>query len=182
MPTLKIRHTHTRRFDASPAQLATLIDQAWTRGPRDAFPHDRIRPWRKDPPGAQGWVAGASRFGHGPFAFLVERWDGQVLRAKIETPGFTGWHGFELRADGAGTVLIHDLQADVSLVPWLVWRAAIGQAHDWAVESLFDRLEHILREGHAPPATARPLPTRSRLIIRGLSRKRARPATAATAM
>src|SRR5829696_4751878 len=121
----QIRHTHIRRFAVPAARLVALIEAMWSGGPLDTFPVDHIRPVRTDPPGAAGWVAGASRFGHGPFRFLVERWDGEVFRARILTPGFDGWHGFELRADGDGTIVVHDLDAQVVWPKWLVWRAAI---------------------------------------------------------
>lgn len=148
-----IHNVHVRRFDASPDRVAALIGHTWSGGSLDAFPHDWIRPVRTDPPGADGFVAGQSRFGHGPFRFTVERWDGRVFVARIDGGVADGTHGFELTDDAGGTLVTHTLAARFALRPWLVWRAVTGRVHDWAVESMFDRLDVALRRGMVPSRT-----------------------------
>jgi hypothetical protein len=47
---------------------------------------------------------------------------------------------------------------------------AIEPIHDWAVEALFDRLEHALRTGAVPERTERPM-SRMAAVALGLARR-----------
>jgi hypothetical protein len=149
-----IRHVHVRRFHAPLAEVVALVDSSWSGGPLDAVPR-ALGGWRRTPAGAQGFAAG-TRFGHGPFSFLVEHWDGRRLRARIETAGFRGGHGFEVHSEGDQVVVTHDLDAQGALPAWLVWQLFIARGHDWAVESLFDRMHVLLSDGGSSRARSRP--------------------------
>ncbi|MDB4975997.1 MAG: hypothetical protein JWN48_4338 [Myxococcaceae bacterium] len=116
-------------------------------------------------------MAVGTRFGHGPFSFHVEHWDGRTLRARIETPGYRGQHGFTLRAEAGHVIVTHELDAQLALSRWLLWQLFIARRHDWAVEALFDRMEALLRERptaehseRAPPLALRAFVSVRRLI------------------
>lgn len=163
-----IRHVHTRRIAAPLSEVVQAIDSLWSHGKRDALPRE-LSGWRRTPPGADGLAVG-TRFGHGPFSFEVEHWDGQTLRARIETAGFQGHHGFELRSEGERVVVTHDLDAQLTPLRWLVWQLFIASGHDWAVEAMFDRMQTMLGE----PASARqtaPVGMRAFAAIRKLVRR-----------
>ena len=114
--------------------------------------------------------------GHGPLRFRLRSWDGYVWRVDV-VDSLTGWHGFDLAADGDGCLVTHTLELAGSLSSRVAWMA-IETIH-WAVEAMFDRLEHALATGVVPARTERPM---SRMAAFGLSvarRQRNRPATAA---
>jgi len=173
-----IRHVHERRFQAPLAEVVAIVDSMWSGGPLDALPR-ALGGWRRTPPGAQGFAAG-TRFGHGPFSFLVEHWDGHTLRARVETVGFRGCHGFVLQREGDHVLVTHDLDAEGTLGAWMVWQLFIARGHDWAVEALFDRMHVLLSDGGAERASSRPplgmrvfAATRRLLRSAGLAGKRA---------
>jgi hypothetical protein len=169
----RIRHVHSRSFAADADRVASVVERMWSGTERDAFPWDFIRPTRSDPPGARGFVPGASTFGHGPFRFTLEQWDGRVFRARVDTPGFEGSHGFVLEPTASGCRVTHDLDAQVAFAPWAVWKAVVGSAHDWAVEAIFDRMAAVLETGRAPTRTAR-LPPSTLRLSKATSRLRRR--------
>jgi hypothetical protein len=171
-----IRHIHQRDFAVPGSRIRPLVGALWSATPLDAFPWDCVRTFRRDPVGAGSFVERQSHFGHGPFRFVVDKWDDAQLRAIIETPGIRGFHAFELHPLGEGTRLIHRLEAEVELRMWFVWRLAIGAAHDWAVEATFDRLQYILDEGHCPARTMRRAPAAMRLIAAARRLRKASPA------
>jgi hypothetical protein len=143
----EIRHVHTRRIAAPLSEVVAAVDALWSRTKRDALPR-QLSGWRRTPAGAQGLAVG-TRFGHGPFSFQVEQWDGQTLRARIDTAGFHGQHGFHLRSEDDHVVITHELDAQLTPVRWLLWQLFIASGHDWAVEAMFDRMQALL--GAAAP-------------------------------
>lgn len=162
-----IQHVHVRRFLAPQAEVVALIDALWSRTSRDALPRE-LGGWRRTPAGTQGFVTG-TRFGHGPFSFQVEQWDGETLSARIETAGFRGHHGFTLRREGEAVVVTHRLDAQVELVRWLAWQLFIARGHDWAVQALFDRMHVLLGDRPAALALAPPLGMRAFVAARRLA-------------
>jgi len=142
-----IRHVHERRFAAPLAEVIAAVDALWSGTSGDALPR-ALRGWRKNPAGLRGLAVG-TRFGHGPFSFEVEQWDGETLRARIETTGFRGHHGFKLRCEGSEVVVSHDLDAHVTLVRWLFWQLFLASGHDWAVASMLDRMRGLLGDERA---------------------------------
>jgi hypothetical protein len=157
-----IRNVHTRRVAAPIEQVRPWIEACWTGGDRDCFPRDVIRTWRKNPPGVDpvALIPGETMIGHGPFRFRVRSWDGAAWRVDVIGRPH-GWHGFDLapdpRPDGNGCRVTHTLELEATLSARLRWMA-IESVHDWAVEALFDRLEHALRTGEVPTRTERPMP------------------------
>jgi hypothetical protein len=152
-----IRNVHVRRVSAPVERVAPWIESCWSGGDRDCFPRDVIRTWRKNALGVDpiALIPGETLIGHGPFRFRLRAWDGVVWRADvIGRP--VGWHGFDLGADGDGCRVTHTLELESSLAARLHWMA-IQPIHDWAVESLFDRLDHALRTGVVPERTERPM-------------------------
>src|SRR4051794_2737259 len=131
---LPIRHVHERSFLATLPSVVHAIDALWSGSPEDALPGEVLRPFRHSPAGSRGFAVG-TRFGHGPFRFEVEHWDGQLLRARIHAAGFRGQHGFALRVQGDRVSVTHELDAHATLPHWLVWKLLVGAGHDWAVET-----------------------------------------------
>jgi hypothetical protein len=149
-----IRHTHVRSFVAPLPEVVAAIDALWSGGPLDAVPA-ALHGWRKSPRGAQGFAVG-TRFGHGPFSFFVDQWDGRTLRARIETAGFRGYHGFAIAHEAERVVVTHDLDAKLTLPNWTAWQLFIAHGHDWAVEAVFDRMHELLRDGQAARVSRQP--------------------------
>ena len=152
-----IRNVHERRVAAPVERVAPWIEACWSGGERDCFPCDRIPSWRKNPPGATplALVPGETLLGHGPFRFRLRAWDGARWRVDV-VGGPVGWHGFDLEPDGDGCRVTHTLELESSTTGRARW-TAIEPVHDWAVEALFDRLEHALRTGVVPARTDRPM-------------------------
>src|SRR5437870_11855064 len=100
-------NVHSRSFPSPPQALRAHLEHAWSGTERDVFPRDVIRSWRKNPPGRDplALVPGVTEMGHGPFRFLLERWDGSVWRVHFEAAGMSGRHGFDLEAEAAGAPL-----------------------------------------------------------------------------
>lgn len=174
-----MKNVHHRRFDASPEHIAPWIARAWSGTDDDVFPRDHIRTWRRNPPGTadEALVPGRTHLGHGPFTFVLDRWDGTTWRVRFHTRGLDGWHGFDLRPEdgGGGTLITHTIEARTTPLQWLWWKLVIQPLHDWAVEALFDRLDAALRDGRVPTRTTRPLRGRTRWLMTALQRPRATP-------
>jgi len=172
-----IRNVHARRVAAPIERVRPWIEACWSGGDRDCFPRDVIANWRKNPPGANplALIPGETLIGHGPFRFRLRAWDGTSWRVDV-IGGLVGWHGFDLRPDGDDCLVTHTLELGSTLSTRLRWMA-IEPIHDWAVEALFDRLEHALRTGGVPERSERPMSRRAAFAL-GLAR-RARPRRAA---
>jgi len=156
-----IRHLLERWIPGEPARVRAALDDTWTGGAKDAFPSDHIRPWRRPAAAADASrMTPGTRFGHGPFAFVVDHADEHGLRVRITTPGYDGWHAFVLRADTrdgiAGTHISHELVANMPWAQWAAWTAVTGDLHDWAVEATLLRLEQIATTGRAEPSPTPP--------------------------
>jgi hypothetical protein len=184
-----MENVHRRLLAAPPLAIHSWLLDAWSAGPRDIFPRDVIRNWRRNPaslePGA--FVPGVTRIGHGPFAFTLR----EVSAGGwwVDVDGRPGWeHGFTLGAAPGGTLVTHRLRGPLRGGMALAWPLVIGPLHDWVVEAMFDRLEVALATGSVPATTVRPMSLRVRLLFRLLSwwlprrrRHRARVATRAGA-
>ncbi len=174
-----MKNIHRREMTATPEQIRPWIEAGFTATARDPFPRDVIRNWRKNPPGADplAWIPEVTRVGHGPFTFRFESWDGARWRVRVETPGYEGWHGFDLQETPGGCRLTHTLELRLSAPRQLLWTLCFAAVHDWAVEATFDRLEEALRTGAMPTVTTRPLPwlaARGMALTRGLAQLRSR--------
>ncbi|HTE56521.1 MAG TPA: hypothetical protein VK698_36965 [Kofleriaceae bacterium] len=165
-----IRNVHVRRLAAPIERVVPWIESCWTGGDRDCFPRDVIPNWRKNPHGADplALIPGETLVGHGPFRFRLRVWDGRVWRVDVVGGGLVGWHGFDLEPDGDGCRVTHTLELEGTISARLSWMTLVP-IHDWAVEAMFDRLEHALRTGVAPRRTERPMPRMAALSL-GLAR------------
>jgi hypothetical protein len=161
-----MRNVHVRRVAAPIERVRPWIESCWSGGERDCFPRDAISDWRRNPPGADpsALIPGQTMVGHGPFRFRLRAWDGQTWRVDL-VGGMAGWHGFDLLPDGDGCRVTHTLELESSLSARLGWMV-IEPIHDWAVEAMFDRLEHALATGAVPARTRRPM---SRAVALGLA-------------
>jgi hypothetical protein len=146
-----MKNVHQRLLDHPIEAVRPWIALAWSGTDRDVFPRDRIPTWRKNPERSQGseLVPDVTRLGHGPFVFTLRQWDGS--RWRVDFGGGRGWHGFDLEELGGQTRITHTLSADVGVA----FRLLVLPIHDWAVESMFDRLEVALATGAVPARTER---------------------------
>jgi hypothetical protein len=167
-----MKNIHTRHFSASIEQVRVWIEACWTGGDRDCFPHDVIRSWRRNPDGVDpaALVPGETLLGHGSFRFRLRAWDGVTWRADV-VDGMTGWIGFDLAPEGDGCRVTQTVSLELSVSSWLLW-TSIVPLHDWAVEAIFDRMEHALRTGAAPAQTERPMPVVAAIAMRLVRRRR----------
>lgn len=168
-----MRNVHVRRIAAPVERVRPWIEACWSGGAGDCFPRDVIASWRKNPPGADplALIPGETLIGHGPFRFRLRVWDGLVWRVDL-VGSLAGWHGFDLEPDGDACRLTHTLELESTLSARLRFMA-IEPIHDWAVEAMFDRLEHALRTGAVPERTERPM-SRVAALALGLARAGAR--------
>lgn len=157
-----MKNVHQRVLSHSIEAVRPLIALAWSGTDGDIFPRDVIPTWRENPPGIAGLVPGVTRLGHGPFRFRLTEWDGTRWRVELERGA--GFHGFDLAAEGRTTRITHTLDVAAGLF----FRAVVVPIHDWAVESMFDRLEAALATGVVPARTARPMGLRARAAFRGM--------------
>jgi hypothetical protein len=146
-----MRNLHTRIIQHPVEAVRPWIAQAWSGTKNDIFPRDVFPSWRSNPDGTDTLIPGVTKLGHGPFVFTLRWWDGIRWRADLDSNA--GYHAFHLQQQGKKTRLIHSLDAQLSLAA----RLAIVPLHDWAVESMFDRLEHALEYGTVPMTTTRPM-------------------------
>ena len=157
-----MKNTHQRLVDHPIEDVRSWIARAWSGTEEDVFPRDRIPTWRKNPPGVAPaeLVPGGTRLGHGAFAFTLTEWDG--VRWRVELEGGHAWHGFQLEPRGDRTLITHTLEGDLGVG----FRLFVVPVHDWAVESLFDRLEIALATGKAPQTSERPMGIRASAAFR----------------
>jgi hypothetical protein len=169
-----MNNVHTRVLRASIEQVRPWIDAAWTGTDRDPFPRDVVKNWRKNPPGTDplALVPGRTRIGHGPFAFRIESWDGERWRVSVETHGYQGWHGFDLRTTPDGCEITHRLEVQLSGSARVLWPLCFAPIHDWCVEAIFDRIEEAIQSGHMPSVTNRAVPWTASVAFRALRRSR----------
>jgi hypothetical protein len=161
-----IRHTHSLLIDAPSETVRRALDALWSGASDDPLPR-ALRAWRKLPAGESVFCSG-TEFGHGPFRFLVEQCDAQVIRTRILTRGYAGFHGFELHPEGSRTRLVHDLVASASLPHWLSWKLLIGPGHDWAVSTCLARVAALTSDPRQP---APQLPTPWQLDVFARARR-----------
>jgi hypothetical protein len=157
---------HKRLFDHRIEQVRPWISLAWSGTKHDIFPRDVIPSWRANIDGSDGLVPEKTKLGHGNFVFTLRWWDGVRWRADLDSNA--GWHGLYIQAQGAKTRVIHTLDASLSLAT----RLSVIPIHDWAIEAMFDRLEHALEHGTVPAVTSRPM---SFLARRLFDAQKARP-------
>jgi len=155
-----MRNVHSRLLNHPIEEVRPWIERAWSGTDEDVFPRDYIRSWRKNPEGtpASALVEGVTKLGHGPFRFRLTQWDGNSWR--VELADGSGWHGFRLESEGQKTRITHELE--VHRKP--LFRFFILPIHDWAVESIFDRLEAALATGKVPARTTRPMSSVTRAL------------------
>lgn len=157
-----MKNVHSRVFQASIDAVRPWIEASWSGTDRDIFPRDLIPTWRKNPAGVDpgALVPGQTLVGHGPFRFRVREWNGARWRVDI-VGGAPGWHGFDLEEQDGRCKVTHTLVVELSGAKRITMPFTIEPVHDWAVESIFDRLEEALRTGRVPERTARPMPLRA---------------------
>jgi len=82
---------------------------------------------------------------------LLEHERGRSRRYRITGPdGFTGWHGWDVRANGA-TVLRHVVEAECRGLARLGWPLVIQPIHNALHEDVLDRAEAAV--GGSPRGT-----------------------------
>jgi hypothetical protein len=128
---MKVRNVHERDLPASAAEAGALVD-------------DPARMW------PNGWPPlseeGLGFLRHEPMEY--ERGDHRLFR--ITGPnGFTGWHGWELKANGE-TVLRHVVEAECRGWARLGWPLVIRPIHDALHEDVLDRAEVALGGSPGP--------------------------------
>jgi hypothetical protein len=163
-----MKNVHRREMAASIEQVRPWLEAGFSATERDAFPRDVIGNWRENPRDTDplALIPEVTRMGHGPFSFRFVSWDGARWRVRVETPGFPGWHGFDLEAVPGGCWVTHTLELRLSAPRQLLWTVCFAAIHDWAVEAALDRMEEALRTGTMPAVTTRPLPW---LAARGMA-------------
>jgi hypothetical protein len=179
-----MHNVHVRRVAASIDRVRPWIEACWSATDRDCFPRDVIPNWRMNPPGVDplALVPGVTLLGHGPFRFRLRAWDGHVWRVDV-LGRLVGWHGFDLVPNGDRCLVTHTLELETTLPARVTWMA-IEPIHDWAVEAMFDRLEHAVRTGVVPARTERPMSTMASLALalaRARHPRRSRSATTVSA-
>ncbi|MCA9667194.1 MAG: hypothetical protein KC503_16460 [Myxococcales bacterium] len=147
---MHVHNEHERVLPAPPEAVRPWIERLWTGGEQDAFPRDRFVTWRHE----QG---DETTLGHATLRFRLRRWDGSRWEAEVLSRQFEGWHGFDVERCGDGTRIRHTLEGDARGAMRWRWSLAIRGMHDWAVESLFDRLQEAVATGEVPDASARPM-------------------------
>ena len=137
---MHIVNVHERRIAADAALVGAVVDTLATNDDR-LWPRDRWPRMRLDRPLGVG-AAG----GHGPVAYrCVDYVPGQRAIFEFEpkrwSRGIRGRHRFDVIADGASTILRHEIDARTSLGAALRWAFIIRPLHDALVEDALDRGE-----------------------------------------
>ncbi len=129
---MKVRSVHERTLTASPAEVGALLDDPDRMWPRDRWP-------------ALG-PEGIGFLRHVP----LDHQPGGPRRFRITGPsGFTGWHGWEVAANGA-TMLRHVVEAECRGWARLAWPLVIRPIHNAMHEDVLDRAEAVLGSGRPP--------------------------------
>ena len=157
-----MKNVHAREMRAPMEQLRPWIEAAWSGTPRDPFPRDILKSWRKNPPDADphALIPDVTRVGHGFFSFRFQSWDGERWRVRFESDAARGWHGFDLQTSPLGSRVTHTIEATQSVRGALFWHVFVAPIHDWFLEALFDRIEEALQTGEMPAVTRRRIPWR----------------------
>jgi len=155
-----MRNVHAREMDGPIDLVRPWIEASWTGTPRDPFPRDVLKSWRKNPPDVDplALIPNVTRIGHGTFSFRFESWNGERWRVRVENKDFQGWHGFDLQATPIGCRVTHTLELTLSTKGGVLWRAFMAPIHDWCVEAILDRIEEAVRTGEMPTVTRRKMP------------------------
>ena len=157
-----MKNVHVREMRAPIERVRPWIEASWTGTPRDPFPRDILKSWRKNLPGADplALIPDVTRVGHGFFSFRFQSWDGERWRVRIESADVRGWHGFDLQTSPLGCRVTHTIEATPSLRGAVLWHGFVAPIHDWFLEAMFDRIEEALRTGEMPDVTRRRMPWR----------------------
>ncbi len=141
---MTVRNVHERKFSASDP-VGALIDSL--ASPADAlWPVDAWPPMRFDRPLQTGAVGG-----HGPIRYIVEAYQpGSSITFRFSAPqGFNGWHGYELLASGADTIVLrHVLEMTTSGLATLSWPVIYRPLHDALIEDSLAKAQASM--GHKP--------------------------------
>lgn len=159
-----VRAAHSRFLPYSPEVVRPWLDHAWTGTSSDLFPVDFLPTRRLNPDGSNNLVQGVTILGHGALPFVFERADPRAWT--VRTP-FDGRHGFTLATEEGGCRITHTIELEPPFYMTALWYAFIARGHDWAILSIFDRIEAALRTGTIPTQTTRP-PPRQAVIARFL--------------
>lgn len=146
---MKIINIHTRRINASVAQLTPLLR---TLGSTDdlVWPHEDWPRMQLDRPLQAGAIGG-----HGPIRYRVSICE-PTQRLRFEfMRGSMGFHEVTLRNEGTHCLLTHTINTRPTLKFFIAWHLSIRFMHDALIEDLFDKLQ----------AQFEPLPQRSRWNI-----------------
>ena len=82
---------------------------------------------------------------HGPIHAVLDAAEPErSIVWRILTEGFDGTHGFDLRVEGRNVVVRHRMAATVSDDGRKLW-ARIEDAHERAINGIFDKLTRVLR-------------------------------------
>ena len=154
-----MKNVHVREMRAPIERVRPWIEASWTGTPRDPFPRDILKSWRKNPPGADplALIPDVTRVGHGFFSFRFQSWDGERWRVRIDSDDVRGWHGFDLQASPLGCRVTHTIEATPSLRGAVLWHGFVG-----------------LRTGEMPAVTRRRMPWRVATLFAILRRLRRR--------
>jgi hypothetical protein len=168
---MRVDNVHGRVLSAPVESVRPWLDWMWSGEENDVFPRDWLLPWREGCAGGApaAWSAG-TKFGHARVRFRLRGWDGVHWEADVLGRQFRGEHAFTLEPDGARTRITHRLSGTVHRSMRIAWLLAVRPVHDWAIEAMFDRLEHALAVGSPPQVTPSPMGAHARLAYEILDR------------
>ena len=151
---MRVLNVHQRALPITPQQAAILIDSL-------ASDHDELWPKEQWPPmKLELPLKVGSAGGHGPIAYVVERYEpGRRIAFRFTAPrGFHGQHELELEARGEdGATLRHTLRMRTHGLAILSWPIVYRPLHDALIEDALSRAEAFA--GHPAPS-----PTWSRWV------------------
>jgi hypothetical protein len=146
---VRFHSKHERVIQATAEAVGGLIDSLSSRD-------DKLWPWENWP--AQrfnGPLAVGARGGHGPIRYTVQDYQpGRLVRYHFAPPpGFSGWHGFEVREHERGAVLQHVVHGQAGLRGWLRWQLVLRPLHDALIENALDKAETLAQDTPRQPRT-----------------------------
>jgi hypothetical protein len=153
-PTLSnMKNVHAREMRAPMEQLRPWIEAAWSGCPRDPFPRDILKSWRKNPPDADphALIPDVTRVGHGFFSFRFQSWDGERWRVRFESDAARGWHGFDLQTSPLGSRVTHTIEATQSVRGALFWHVFVAPIHDCSSRPCSTASRRLSRPGRCRP-------------------------------